>query len=97
MKHPSMRRWIFAGLASLVLMMGMVGGVRAQDDVAVDGVAAATLDDPGEPDRAIGVFGAAVCGAEMWLIRANPVVGMNPWILGVGIGGCALMLLDMFT
>ena|SRR5215831_1119849 len=97
MKQPSMRRWIFAGLASLILMTGVAGGVRAQDEVPAGGVAAATLDDPGEPDRAIGVFGAALCGAEGWLLRTNPVLGMNPYVLAAGIGGCLLMLMDMAT
>jgi hypothetical protein len=69
---------MFAGLASLMLMTGVAGGVRAQDEVS-DGVATATLDDPAEPDRAIGVFGAALCGAEGWLLKTNPVLGMNPY------------------
>lgn len=97
MKHPSLRRWMFAGLASLVLMTGVAGGVRAQDEVSAGGVATATLDDPSEPDRAIGVFGAALCGAEGWLLRTNPVLGMNPYVLAAGIGGCLLMLMDMST
>lgn len=97
MKHPSLRRWMLAGLASLMLMTGVVGGVRAQDEVSEGGVATATLDDPAEPDRAIGVFGAAVCGAEGWLLKTNPVLGMNPYVLAAGIGGCLLMLMDMST
>ena len=97
MKDPSLRRWMLAGLASLMLMTVVAGGVRAQDEVSADGVATATLDDPAEPDRAIGVFGAAVCGAEGWLLKTNPVLGMNPYVLAAGIGGCLLMLMDMST
>ena len=96
MKHPSMRRWIFAGLASLILMTGVAGGVRAQDEAPANGVATASLDDPAE-NRAIGVFGAMVCGAEGWLLRTDPVLGLNPYVLAAGIGGCLLMLMDMTT
>jgi len=96
MKHPSMRRWLLAGMASLVLLTAAVGA-RAEDEAAVNGIATASVDDPGEPDRAIGVFGAALCGAEGWLLKTNPVLGMNPYVLAAGIGGCLLMLMDMTT
>jgi hypothetical protein len=97
MKQLSVRRWLLAGMASVMLMTGAVGGARAQDEAPADGIATASLDDPGEPDRAIGVFGAAVCGAEGWLLKTNPVLGMNPYVLAAGIGGCLLMLMDMTT
>jgi hypothetical protein len=96
MKHRSMRRWLLAGMASLVLLTG-AAGARAQDEAPVNGIATASLDDPGEPERAIGVFGAALCGAEGWLLKTNPVLGMNPYVLAAGIGGCLLMLMDMTT
>ena len=91
----SMRRWLLAGMASLVLMTG-AAGARAQDGAPVNGVATASLDDPAE-NRAIGVFGAAVCGAEGWLLKTDPVLGLNPYVLAAGIGGCLLMLMDMTT
>jgi hypothetical protein len=96
MKHPTMRRWIFAGLASLILMAGVAAGARAQDEAPADGIATTSSGDPTQ-DRAIGVFGAALCGAEGWLLRTDPVLGMNPYVLAAGIGGCLLMLLDMTT
>jgi hypothetical protein len=91
----NVRQCVLAGLASLVLMTGAVGA-RAQDEVQVDGVTTTSLDNPTE-QRAIGVFGAALCGAEGWLLRTDPVLGMNPYVLAAGIGGCLLMLLDMTT
>lgn len=48
-----------------------------------------------EEERAIGVFGAMLCGAEGWLIRTNPVIGMHPYFLAAGIGGCLLALMDV--
>ena len=80
----SARGWMFAGLASLMLT-----GAAALADTE--------MDDPGEPDRAIGVIGAVLCGGEAALLRVNPLLGMNPWVLAPGLLGCGLMVLDMFT
>jgi hypothetical protein len=79
--------WMLAGLASLMLVTG----------AATAGWSDETADDPGDGDRAIGVVGALVCGAEGALLRVNPLLGMNPWVLTAGILGCGLMLLDMAT
>ena len=38
-----------------------------------------------------------LCGAEGYLIRTNPLIGMNPYVLAAGIGGCLLALLDVCT
>jgi hypothetical protein len=47
-------------------------------------------------DSAAGVVGAMVCGGGSWLIRYNPALGMNPYVLGATIAGCILMLIDCF-
>lgn len=87
MKGRGRGPWWLAGLASLMLVAG----------AATTGWSEETTDDPGAGDRAIGVIGAAICGGEMWLIQTNPLIGMNPYVLAAGIGGCLLMGLDMIT
>jgi hypothetical protein len=81
------RSWMLASLASLLLLAA----------VTTAGWTDESMDDPGDPDRAIGVIGAAICGGEGWLIRVNPLLGMNPYVLAAGIGGCLLLGLDMIT
>jgi hypothetical protein len=49
---------------------------------------------PDEIDRWWGAAGAVLCGAEIRLIRVAPEIGMNPYVLAAGIGGCLLALLD---
>jgi len=88
-----------------VLVMGLVA-------VAVpSGRAQAALENPESPpipygaelgtseeiQRWWGALGAAICGTEMWLIRTNPTLGMNPFALAAGISGCVLALMDAAT
>jgi uncharacterized membrane protein YphA (DoxX/SURF4 family) len=47
-------------------------------------------------DSAAGVIGSMVCGGGALLIRYNPAIGMNPYVLGATIAGCILMALDCF-
>ena len=44
-----------------------------------------------------GAVGAVLCGAEIRLIRLAPAIGMNPYVLAAGIGGCLLAALDIVT
>ena len=87
-RNAEARRWVLGALASLMLMAG--AATRGWSDDAA-------MDDPGGDDRAIGVIGAAICGGEAYLIRINPLLGMNPFVLAGGIGGCLLLALDMIT
>ena len=86
-RRGTMRAWTIAAL-TCALLAAVATGALAQTDA---------LDDPGEPGRAIGVIGAIGCGTEFALIRTVPVIGMNPFVLGAGIGFCLLMVMDMFT
>jgi hypothetical protein len=51
--------------------------------------------DPGV-DSAAGVVGTIVCGGGALLIRYNPLLGLNPYVLAATIAGCILMALDCF-
>ncbi len=54
--------------------------------------------EPGEEiERWWGVVGAAVCGAEIRIIRVAPAIGMNPYMIAAGLGGCLLAALDVMT
>lgn len=54
-------------------------------------------DGGGEIERWWGALGAVLCGAEIALIRNAPAIGMNPYALAAGIGGCLLAGLDVLT
>ena len=95
-RRGAVRGWVLAGLVSLMVLAGATSGVRAQDASSAE-INATSLDDPGDGDRAIGIIGAAICGGEGYLIRINPLLGMNPWVLAGGIAGCLLMGLYMIT
>jgi hypothetical protein len=41
-----------------------------------------------------GALGAALCGGGIFLIRTNPAIGMNPYVLAGTIGCCLVALLD---
>ena len=57
------------------------------------GVSADTGDV--EADSWVGGFGAVLCGVGINVIRVNPAIGMNPYVLGATIGGCILVALDI--
>ena len=90
--------WWLPGLVALALWAGVVPAARAQTEAYEDDAPAVeTMDGSVEPYRAIGVLGSILCGAEGYLIRTNPLLGMNPYVLAAGIGGCLLMMLDVCT
>ena len=45
-------------------------------------------------DKWWGAIGAVMCGSGLLLVRANPAIGMNPYVLAATVGGCLLALLD---
>jgi hypothetical protein len=86
-------RWTLA----LALASAMVGShpVTARADETPVTI---TADDGGSDlERWWGAAGAVLCGGEIYLVRFNPAIGMNPWALGAGIAGCSLALLDAVT
>jgi hypothetical protein len=80
-------------LAGLLSVGAVPPDALAQEPVPLPSEEMGTIDE----ERAIGVFGAALCGAEGWLIRTNPLIGMHPYFLAAGIGGCLLALMDVAT
>ena len=55
-----------------------------------------SVDDP-VVDRWWGVVGGVMCGFELRLIRTAPEIGLNPYVMAAGLGGCLLGLLDVMT
>jgi len=70
--------------------------VSAQD---VGESSASTTWDGGSPEieRWWGAAGAVMCGAEGYLLRSVPTVGLNPYVMTAGIAGCLIALLDIAT
>jgi hypothetical protein len=87
-----LRGWLLSGLAGVLMLGAAASGVHAQTESSVD---PSEQSIGVEPDRAIGVFGAMLCGGEGYLIRTDPLLGMNPYLLAAGIGGCLLALMDV--
>jgi hypothetical protein len=56
-----------------------------------------TSDPVDEIERWWGVGGAMLCAAEVRLIRYAPAIGMNPYAIAAGLGGCMLAALDILT
>jgi hypothetical protein len=91
-------RWSMTLVLVLALVAGGTSAGRAQDESAYEpsslyGDAGPTTSE--DTERWWGAVGAAVCGAELALIRANPVVGMNPYALAAGLSGCLLAAIDV--
>jgi hypothetical protein len=81
-------------------MGGLVGGLLLLVTLATTPALTARAEDgsyPVEEERWWGVVGAAMWGGEMYLIRSAPAIGMNPYVLAAGIGGCLLAFLDAAT
>jgi hypothetical protein len=75
---------------------------RAQVAMEDAGAATATADaqalDPwADAERWWGAAGAIVCATEMRLIRVVPAIGMNPYALAAGLGGCLLAVMDIIS
>ena len=94
--RKNVRGWV-AVLMGLLILASAAPAAIAQSPETGELSPGEYWDPPSEGERAIGVFGAALCGAEGWLIRTNPMLGMHPFVLAAGIGGCLLVLLDVAT
>ena len=88
-------RWTLA-LALAWTLMGAVA-VTTRADEAPATITSYDGAPPEDIERWWGAFGAVLCGAEIYLIRTNPALGMNPWAPGAGIAGCGLAILDAST
>ena len=84
-----------AGALMAVLLVSAVP-VHAAGPVEIpDGTVVQDSSDPTFDGKA-GIIGAVVCGGGSYLIRYNPALGLNPWVLSATIAGCLLMVLDSF-
>jgi hypothetical protein len=93
-------RLILAITVALTALLAPVAPVaHAQTEVEQAGTlgSAETLDPSIDIDRWWGVVGAALCGAEMRLVRVAPAIGMNPYAIAGGLAGCLLAGLDIMT
>jgi hypothetical protein len=94
------RVWVRGALAVLMLLTATVGSFapaahaqelsRATPVWTEDGE-----EPPAELERWWGAAGALLCGLEVRLIMRAPAIGMNPYMLAAGIGGCILALIDI--
>jgi hypothetical protein len=93
----SMVRW-WVRVAVILPLLFAIPTARAEpsdrDAARVEGVALSAVDEPG---KWWGALGAAICGVGAGLIRHQPAIGMNPYVLGATIGGCLLALIDSAT
>jgi hypothetical protein len=99
-------RWmVLPALALAVVIHGGSANVaRAQEiqdastTVALESTSAALEPTSGdEIERWWGAAGAAMCGMEFRLVRVAPAIGMNPYVMAAGIGGCVLAIMDIAT
>lgn len=93
-------RWM-VWLALVLVMAGLVVPVSREagaDELGDASVLASqeTLSAE-ELDRWWGAVGAAMCGLEFRLVNTAPAIGMNPYVMAAGIGGCLLAVLDIAT
>ena len=87
-------RFLACALTAL-LLVSSVPVHAAGDSEIPDGTVVQDSADPTVDGKA-GLVGTIVCGGGALLIRYNPVLGMNPWVLSATIAGCLLMVLDSF-
>ncbi len=96
MRVSSFHRFVAVALAAVMLTVAvpvLAGGMGTPQEIPD---AAPIVGADPSPDSSAGVVGAIVCGGGSWLIRSNPALGMNPYVLAATLAGCLLMLLDCF-
>jgi hypothetical protein len=84
---------MFAPIASAVRAQVVTGAEVAP--IAVGD--SQTVDPPAEIERWWGAVGAVLCATEIRLVRVVPAVGLNPYVIAAGLGGCILAAMDVFT
>ena len=87
-------RFVAGALAALLLVSAVPVHAAGAGEIP-DGTVVQDTSDPTVDGKA-GVIGAVVCGAGAWLIRYNPALGLNPWVLSATIAGCILLAIDSF-
>lgn len=87
-------RFVAGSLTALLLVSAVP--VHAAGTGEIPG--GTVVQDSADPtvDSAAGVVGAMVCGGGALLIRYNPALGLNPYVLAATLAGCILMVLDCY-
>jgi hypothetical protein len=89
---------VIAALLTPIVAPSVRAQVAAGDEVASAAVGDSQgVDPPAEVDRWWGAAGAILCGTEIRLVRVVPAIGLNPYVLAAGVGGCILAAMDVFT
>ena len=89
-----------AMVLSLVVALAPLAPVARAQVEETEGADVAWYEEGGtgeEIERWWGVVGAAMCGAEIRIVRVAPAIGMNPYMIAAGVGGCLLAGLDVLT
>ena len=94
------RRSLALWMIALMACASIAPAANAQVDL--DGGAATIqateplgADPPAEADRWWGVLGGALCAFETRYAWKVPAIGMNPYMIAAGLGGCILALMDV--
>jgi hypothetical protein len=87
-------RFVAGALTALLLVSAVPVHAAGASEIP-DGTVVQESADPTVDGKA-GIVGAIVCGGGSWLIRYNPALGLNPYVLSATIAGCILMVLDSF-
>jgi hypothetical protein len=88
-------RWLTAALCALALVTSSPRGASAEE--FDPGATFAGETQPLVADRWWGAAGAMLCGGWGALVRYQPAIGMNPYVIAAGLGGCLLAVLDVMT
>lgn len=98
-RHTRRGRWLLGLAVAATVLTPVAPAVRAEDRAGVTDVVVETQAVPPaiEIERWWGAVGAIMCGVEVRLIRTVPAVGMNPYVLAAGLGGCVLAVMDLIT
>jgi hypothetical protein len=86
-------RWLLVVLLATAVL-GSAPMTSRADEASVPITGQDSLNPPEQLERWWGVAGAVLCGGEGFLLRTNPAIGLNPYVMAAGIGGCLLMCLD---
>ena len=94
MRGSLFTRFVAGALTALLLVSAVPVHAAGASEIP----AGTLVQESADPtvDSAAGVVGAMVCGGGSLLIRYNPALGLNPYVLGATIAGCILMALDCF-
>ena len=94
-------RMVAAMVISLMVTLAALAPVARAQLEGTEGTDVVWYEETSEPGEEIerwwGVAGAAICGAEIRIIRVAPAIGMNPYMIAAGVGGCLLAGLDVLT